>query len=335
MKRTLVALSSLLYLVQPFILSNAYAADTQFDSAQHTAFFQQLESQHNISKADAVAILQHAQLSDDVLTAIATPWEAKPWFEYYPIFLTERRLGNGLKFWREHHATLARAEREFGVPAQIIVAIIGVETFYGGYLGRHKVLDALYTLAFHYPPRETFFRSELGHFLALVKEEQLPATELMGSYAGAMGFGQFISSSYRAYAVDFDGDGQRDLLTNPVDAIGSVANYFAKHRWQASQPIAAPAWVSRGTNIDEFVSNRGQQLTHTVGQLLDAGIHFTTEADRATKARLFKFDEPAGNASYWVALPNFYTITRYNHSPLYAMAVFQLSEQLRRGAQGL
>lgn len=187
MKRTLVALSSLLYLVQPFILSNAYAADTQFDSAQHTAFFQQLESQHNISKADAVAILQHAQLSDDVLTAIATPWEAKPWFEYYPIFLTERRLGNGLKFWREHHATLARAEREFGVPAQIIVAIIGVETFYGGYLGRHKVLDALYTLAFHYPPRETFFRSELGHFLALVKEEQLPATELMGSYAGAMG----------------------------------------------------------------------------------------------------------------------------------------------------
>lgn len=334
MKRTLVAFSAFLYFASPWVATPAQAAEVNFNSAQHAEFFQQLENQHSITQSDALAILQHAQVSDEVLTAITTPWEAKPWFEYYPIFLTEHRLEQGLKFWREHQATLERAEREYGVPAQIIVAIIGVETFYGGYLGRHKVLDALYTLAFHYPPRQTFFRSELGHFLALVQEEKLPATELMGSYAGAMGFGQFISSSYRAYAVDFDGDGQRDLLTNPVDAIGSVANYFAKHRWQAGQPVATPAWLGRNSNVDAFISNRGQQLTHTVGELFDAGIHFTTEADRATKARLFKFDEAAGNASYWVALPNFYTITRYNHSPLYAMAVFQLSEQLRRGAEG-
>jgi|SRR5690554_112632 len=332
MKRTLIALSSLFLFTQP--VGHSFAQATDMSSPEHNAFFQKLASEHKISRADAMAILEQAQVSEEVLEAIAKPWEAKPWFEYYPIFLTERRLEQGLNFWREHQTTLERAEREYGVPAQIIVAIIGVETFYGGYLGRHKVLDSLYTLAFHYPPRETFFRSELGHFLALVQEEKLPATELLGSYAGAMGFGQFISSSYRAYAVDFDGDGQRDLISNPVDAIGSVANYFAKHKWQAAQPIATPAWVSQGANVDAFISNRGQQLTHTVGELLDAGIHFTTEAERDTKARLFKFDESAGNASYWVALPNFYSITRYNHSPLYAMAVFQLSEQLRRGAQG-
>ncbi len=336
MKRTLVALSSLFFLVQPFNLATAQTDQQLVDltTSKHAEFFQQLNNTYNIDRATAERILQQAQVSEDVLEAIAKPWEAKPWFEYYPIFLTERRLEQGLKFWREHQSTLERAEREYGVPAQIIVAIIGVETFYGGYLGRHKVLDALYTLAFHYPPRETFFHSELGHFLALVNEENLPVTELLGSYAGAMGYGQFISSSYRAYAVDFDGDGQRDLLTNPVDAIGSVANYFAKHKWQAGQPVAIPAWISQGANLDPLVSNRGQQLTHTVGELLDAGINFTTEADRNTKARLFKFDESAGNASYWVALPNFYTITRYNHSPLYAMAVFQLSEQLHRGAQG-
>lgn len=299
------------------------------------AFFDNLKRQHNISRERAEAILNQAQVSEDVLEAIARPWEARPWYEYYPIFLTERRLAQGLEFWREHKETLERAEKTYGVPPEIIVAIIGVETFYGNFMGRHRVLDSLYSLAFHYPPRSTFFTSELGHFLALVEEENLPATELMGSYAGAMGYGQFISSSYRAYAVDFDGDGVRDLLNNPVDAIGSVANYFARHHWRAGQPIAIPAWPSRGADLESLISPRGQQLTHTVKALHDAGINFTTEASPDTRARLFKFDEAAGNTSYWVALPNFYAITRYNHSPLYAMAVYQLSEQLRRKAQVL
>lgn len=331
--KTTLGQSLLLLCLATFTFSDSFAQD--FQQAAYQEFFQQVEKQHKISPAAAQAILQQASLNQDVLTAIARPWEAKPWFEYYPIFLTERRLQQGLQFWQEHQATLARAERKYGVPAQIIVAIIGVETFYGHYLGRYSVLDALYTLAFHYPPRATFFRSELGHYLALVQEEKLAATELVGSYAGAMGFGQFISSSYRAYAVDFDGDGQRDLFTNPVDAIGSVAHYFAQHKWQAKQAIAVPAWPQANTDLTAYVSSRGQQLTHTVASLQQAGIAFTTEANAETPARLFQFEEANGNFSYWVGLPNFYAITRYNHSPLYALAVFQLSEQLRRGAQGL
>ncbi|RUO44428.1 lytic murein transglycosylase B [Aliidiomarina taiwanensis] len=313
----------------------ATASETAAANSQHATFYQELESKHQVPRVQAERILAQAQVSDAVLEAITTPWEAKPWYQYYPIFLTPSRLEKGLAFWQEHKESLERAEQTYGVPAEVIVAIIGVETYYGGYLGRHKVLDALYTLAFHYPPRARFFRSELGHFLALTQEEQLNPTELMGSYAGAMGYGQFISSSYRAYAVDFDGDGQRDLLTNPVDAIGSVANYFAKHHWQPGQPIATPAWVGATTDTSAFISNRGQQLTHTVADLQSAGIRFTTEAAPGTKARLFKFEEENNEASYWVALPNFYSITRYNHSPLYAMVVYQLSEQLRRGAQGL
>lgn len=300
--------------------------------AELETFYQQLQEQHQVSRADAEAILAGAKVSEEVLEAIARPWEARPWYEYYPIFLTERRVEHGLAFWKEHKETLERAEREYGIPVEIIVAIIGVETSYGQFMGRHRVLDSLYTLAFHYPPRQRFFRSELGHFLALVSEENLPAEELMGSYAGAMGYGQFISSSYRAYAVDFSGNGQRDLLRNPVDAIGSVANYFARHNWQAGAPVASPAWVSPETEVAALTSGRGQQLTHTVAQLREAGVHFITDAPDTTRARLFAFQEPDEQMSYWVAMPNFYSITRYNHSPLYAMVVFQLAEQLRRKA---
>ncbi|RTE87457.1 MULTISPECIES: lytic murein transglycosylase B [Gammaproteobacteria] len=293
-------------------------------------FYEELEEKFQIDRTTAEQILQNAQRSQDVLDAIARPWEAKPWFQYYPIFLTESRVANGIAFWQEHQDTLLRAEEEYGVPAEIILAILGVETSYGQIMGRHRVLDSLYTLAFHYPPRAQFFRSELQHFLALVAEEQLDPSTLNGSYAGAMGFGQFISSSYRAYAVDFDQDGQRDLLNNPVDAIGSVANYFARHNWQRNQPIITPAWPSSEHEFNTLISSRGTQLTHTVGEIQEHHVAFTTELTSNTRARLFKFEEAQGNASYWVGFQNFYAITRYNHSPLYAMVVFQLSERLRR-----
>lgn len=223
---------------------------------------------------------------------------------------------------------MERAEAEYGVPAQMIVAIIGVETFYGEYMGNYRVIDALYSLGFYYPPRQTFFRSELGEFIRLAENEQLETLEIKGSYAGAMGFGQFISSSYRAYAVDFDGDGKRDLLNNKVDAIGSVANYFARHRWQQGQPVAIPAWPNRVDDLAALTNGRGQSLTHTVGSLREAGVDFITQMPDDTPARLFQFEEEEG-ASYWVGLPNFYAITRYNHSPLYAMAVYLLSEEIR------
>ncbi|TRW49412.1 lytic murein transglycosylase B [Aliidiomarina halalkaliphila] len=293
-------------------------------------FIQQMHKDHQIPPAETEALLRAATKSQPIIDAISRPWEARPWHEYYTIFLTDRRLQEGLAFWEAHEDTLIRARKQYGVPEEVIVAILGVETYYGRIMGQHRVLDALYTLGFHYPPRQTFFRSELAQFMLLTREESLPAEELMGSYAGAMGFGQFISSSYRHYAVDFDDDGQRDLLGNVVDAIGSVANYFARHHWRDAQPIAIPAWVSGDTDVAALTSGRGQVLTHTVGELHEQGVRFITAMPADTKARLFAFEEADGGHSYWVGLPNFYAITRYNHSPLYAMAVFQLSEQLRQ-----
>lgn len=289
-------------------------------------FIDMMVSKHQFDRDQVTAILQQAERNEDILAAIARPWEAKPWYQYYPIFLTEKRLQAGLKFWQQHQDTLARAEQEFGVPAQIIVAIIGVETFYGEYLGKYKVLDALYTLGFHYPPRAKFFRSELEQFLTLTREESLPLHELHGSYAGAMGYGQFISSSYRHYAVDFDGDNVRDLLRNPVDAIGSVANYFARHGWQSQQPVA----VQLGSDdyYQQWLSS-GLKPATTVAELQAAGLPVPASAELAETipAKVFAFELEQGH-DYWLGLHNFYVITRYNHSPLYAMAVYQFSQQL-------
>ncbi|MBL4631129.1 MAG: lytic murein transglycosylase B, partial [Paraglaciecola sp.] len=256
-------------------------------------------------------------------------WEAKPWHQYYPIFLTEKRLTKGLEFWKTHQKTLARAEQETGVPAEIIIAIIGVETFYGTYTGKYSVLDALVTLGFHYPPRATFFRSELAQLFLLAREEKFDITELKGSYAGAMGWGQFISSSYRHYAVDFDGDGVRDLLNNPVDAIGSVANYFKKHHWRPNSDIAFKAQVS-GTQYSALLSKK-LKYSNQWSQLQDAGVSISAaKLSQDMSVKLFEFKQAKGK-EYWVGLPNFYVITRYNHSPLYAMAIFQFSQQLKQG----
>ena len=311
----------------PLSAQQEVAPSAEIDAAKE-AFIEELATSHNIDPQRIRDVLANAERNEDVLGAIQRPWEARPWHLYHGIFLTERRIERGVEFWKTHQETLQRAADEYGVPAQVIVAIIGVETFYGEYMGNYRVLDALYSLGFYYPPRQRFFRSELAEFIRLAENENLDTLAVKGSYAGAMGFGQFISSSYRAYAVDFDGDGQRDLLNNKVDAIGSVANYFARHQWRKGQPVAIPAWPNRVSDIDALTSGRGQVLTHTVGSLREAGVDFVTQMPDDTPARLFKFEEEEG-ASYWVGLPNFYSITRYNHSPLYAMSVYLLSEEIR------
>ncbi|MFT5837539.1 MAG: membrane-bound lytic murein transglycosylase B [Flavobacteriales bacterium] len=292
-------------------------------------FIDLMVNKHQFSREVVETTLAKANKNQTILQAIAKPWEAKPWHQYYPIFLTEKRLTKGLKFWQTHQKTLARAEQETGVPAEIIVAIIGVETFYGAYLGKYSVLDALVTLGFHYPPRAKFFRSELAQLFLLAQEEKFDITKLKGSYAGAMGWGQFISSSYRHYAVDFDGDGVRDLLNNPVDAIGSVANYFKEHKWKANTDIAFKAQVT-GTQHSALLS-KSLKYSHQWSQLQDSGVSITAQIlSKDMSVKLFEF-ELANNKEYWVGLPNFYVITRYNHSPLYAMAVFQFSQQLKQG----
>lgn len=322
----------LMWTASPLLAQQEVGPSTEIDAAKE-AFIAELASAHQIDAERIRDVLANAERNEDVLGAIQRPWEARPWYRYHGIFLTEQRIQRGVEFWQQHRDTLARAEAEYGVPAQLIVAIIGVETFYGEYMGNYRVLDALYSLGFYYPPRQSFFRSELAEFIRLAESEGLETFEVKGSYAGAMGFGQFISSSYRAYAVDFDDDGQRDLLNNQVDAIGSVANYFARHQWRKGQPVAIPAWPNRVSDLATLTSGRGQSLTHTVGSLREAGVDFVTQMPADTPARLFEFEEEEG-ASYWVGLPNFYSITRYNHSPLYAMAVHLLSEEIRYAFEG-
>lgn len=292
-------------------------------------FIDLMVDKHQFDRKMVESTLEKATKNDTILQSIAKPWEAKPWHQYYPIFLTEKRLTKGLAFWQTHRKTLERAEQESGVPAEIIVAVIGVETFYGSYKGTYSVLDALVTLGFHYPPRATFFRSELAQLFLLAKEENFDITELKGSYAGAMGWGQFISSSYRHYAVDFDGDGVRDLLNNPIDAIGSVANYFKKHHWKANNDVAFRAQIE-GTQYPALLS-KSLKYSHQWTQLQNAGVTIAASTlSKDMSVKLLEFEQK-DNKEYWVGLPNFYVITRYNHSPLYAMAVFQFSQQLKQG----
>jgi membrane-bound lytic murein transglycosylase B len=278
-----------------------------------------------LEPAEVEEMLAGLEPSQPVLKAISSPWERKPWYQYYPIFLTEERVEKGVAFWRRHAEVLERAEKEFGVPAAVIVAILGVETTYGGGQGTHSVLVSLYTLGFHYPKRGAFFRKELGHYLRLATDEGWAMDSTLGSYAGAMGMGQFIPSSYRRYAIDFDGDGKRDLFANTEDAIGSVANYFKVHGWKTGQPVLFPAEVSSDAHAG-LVSKK-LELNTTVGDLRKAGVTVSADLDPAGKARLFLFD--VENGTEWrVGLKNFYVITRYNHSALYARVVYELSVQI-------
>ncbi|GAA0857555.1 lytic murein transglycosylase B [Aliiglaciecola litoralis] len=298
------------------------------------AFVDKMVSQHQFDAEFVRQTLAKANINQAILEAIARPWEAKPWYQYYPIFLTEKRLAKGVEFWRKHAETLKKAQQETGVPAQIITAIIGVETFYGTYKGKYSVLDALYTLGFYYPPRATFFASELEQYFLLTREEGFAMDEVQGSYAGAMGWGQFISSSYRHYAIDFDGDGVRDLLNNPTDAIGSVANYFKKHGWKNNQAVAYPVSVDKNNAAITPLIRRDLKYMDTWQDLLDADVALAADItiDPKQSVKLLEF-ELQEDAEYWVGLPNFYVITRYNHSPLYAMAVFQFSEQLKQAME--
>ena len=288
------------------------------------SFVSELTAQGH-DRAHLEALLYKRTPTQTILNAISRPAEGKPWHQYHPIFLTDQRIKGGLKFWRDNEALLAKAEQQYQVPAQIIVAIIGVETMYGGNMGKFSVVDALYTLGFHYPPRADFFRSELAHMFTLAQEEGWDVTKPLGSYAGAMGMGQFIPSSYRNFAVDFDGDGKRDLFTNKADAIGSVANYFHKHHWHHGAPVTLQ--VSVKGDVSAFIQ-KGLDLNQTAGQLRRAGVQIQPMIADDTPVRLFAFDLADGSKEYWLALNNFYVITRYNRSPLYAMAVYQLSESL-------
>ena len=285
-----------------------------------------LELRLGVPADETRALLADARVLDSVLEAIQRPAERKPWHEYRKIFITTKRIARGADFWREHADSLARASERFGVPPEIIVAIIGVESYYGSHRGRLRVLDSLATLGFRYPKRSSFFLSELEEFVLLSSEERLDARSVKGSYAGAMGIPQFISSSYRHYAIDFDGDGVRDLIGSPEDAIGSIGNYLAMHGWRAGGTVAVPAEVEG----EEYrtVVEQGIKPHSSLASIRAAGVGFSVEADQEEQGALLEFEAKNGH-EYWVGLTNFYVITRYNHSRLYALAVFQLAQGIR------
>ncbi len=306
------------------LLSADLPALESVDSQRFEAFSEQMHKKNGFDAAAVRATLGQAKRLDSVLTAIARPAEYKPWFMYRPIFLTRERITGGINFWNEHAAALAKAEQEFGVPMSIIVAIIGVETSYGRNTGKYRVLDALTTLAFYYPPRADFFRSELENFLLLTRDEHLDPRLPTGSYAGAMGLPQFMPSSFRAWAVDFDHNGKRDIWGNPVDAIGSAANYLAQHGWQRNQPIALPVADAavNATHVSEKV-----QLVRTVAQYRALGVRTLDAAPDDLSAVLLGYEDKTAK-EYWLGFQNFYVITRYNRSPKYALAVVQLAEAI-------
>ena len=281
---------------------------------------------HQFEAAKIDEIFQAAEVKDSILEAINRPYEAKPWHSYRKIFLTEPRILAGIEFWQSHQSALEKISNQHGLPIEIIVAIIGVETSYGRITGNYRVLDALFTLAFNYPKRSAFFSRQLEEFLLLCREEKLVPTELKGSYAGAMGIPQFMPGSFRQYASDFDGDNLRDIWTNPGDAIASVGNYFKQHGWVKNAPVISAVQKSQA-DFSRFKTS-GLKLDTRLSVLRSHNIIPQANWQQDAAAKLIELEE-AKDFSYWIALKNFYVITRYNHSAHYAMAVYQLGQAIK------
>lgn len=291
-------------------------------------FIDKMVTEHGFEQAELEQVFADVEVKDSILKAISRPAEkSKPWHEYRDIFLTASRIDGGVEFWEQHKEALSQAEQTYGVPAEYIVAILGVETRYGGNVGGFRVIDALSTLAFRYPPRSPFFTSELEHFLILTREEQMSQLKPVGSYAGAMGLGQFMPSSYRAYAVDFDKDGQRDIWTNPTDAIGSIANYLAVHGWQPGESVVHRTQLNN--SLPEDITGKDLKPAFSREQLAVAGFSLDQLPAGKDKLSVIALTQTDGE-EYWLGRQNFYAITRYNHSRMYAMAVYQLAQAIRQ-----
>jgi len=310
------------------LVNQSIASTRTVDKQDMQRFIEEMARQHKFKRDELEALLDNARIHQSILDAIARPAEAKPWYKYRTIFLNQARINGGVKFWNDHAITLKKASQRYGVPAEIMVAIIGVETRYGRHKGSFPVIDSLATLAFAYPPRSRFFRGELKEFLLMTREEKIDPLKQMGSYAGAMGMPQFISSSFRNYAVDFDGDGYRDLWNNPADAIGSVANYFKRHGWKKGQPVVAPV-TTKGKKFKRLI-RRELKPGWTYSNLKKHGIKFKQTYPNQLKGTLLELDSGTKQPEYWVGWQNFYVISRYNHSAHYSMAVYQLAQEIRK-----
>ena len=311
-----LALVSLLMAFAAPVLAQSYAARDEVK-----AFIEDVVKRHGFKSAELTRLFAKVQRVDPALKLIL-PGEPLTWNDYRAQFVNETRVANGVAFWKENRRSLARAEKKYGVPAQYIVAIIGVETNYGRNMGKYRVIDSLSTLAFDYPPRSSFFRRELEQYLLLAREEGLDVFSTRGSYAGAIGIPQFMPTSLRRYAVDFNGDGRIDLAKSSADAVGSVANFLKEHGWQPGEPVFAKAKPSPDA-IAKFMDGSFEPR-HPVSELTAAGL----EIAPAPPSPDMPGTLVALGAEYRVGFRNFYVITRYNRSALYAGAVNDLGEAL-------
>jgi membrane-bound lytic murein transglycosylase B len=318
-------------------LCHAQAAHAQaFDPARADidAFIASVGKKHGFEAEPLVTLFAQVESKPAILQAIAKPAERTlAWDEYRPKFLIERRIARGAEVHGLKQAELERAATASGVPVDIMLGIVGVETFFGENVGKYRVIDALATLAFDYPPRQAFFRGELEQYLVMAREEGLDPLAPVGSYAGAMGLPQFMPSSFRSYAVDGDADGKRDLWNDWADVFSSVGNYLKVHGWRAGEPVLAAADASSANlaGLDEKLA-----LTETVGSLRARGVQFETSLPADAPAMLIAL-KVAGGTEYRVGFTNFYAITRYNRSHMYASAVSDLADAIgaRRSGQPL
>lgn len=290
------------------------------------AFVDEMVQKHQFERERLRRVFSQVRARPAVIRAISAPITARPWHEFRARYVNPGRITEGVRFWERNAPALARASAKFGVPEEIIVATIGIETRYGRNTGTFGVLEALATLAFHYPPRAELFRGELEQYLLLMREAGLNVLGTRGSYAGAMGIPQFLPSSYRQFALDFNGDGKRDLWNTAADAIGSVANYYQSFGWRAGGLIAVPAEV--GESDVEAVIAAGIRPHLKMADLLQQGVTPLAPVAEDAEAALFMVESDHG-PQFWLGLNNFYVITRYNRSVNYALAVYELARELR------
>jgi membrane-bound lytic murein transglycosylase B len=290
------------------------------------AFVERIVLKHDLDGVKLSEMLLAARVEPRVLQSMAAPGTAKPWRQFRPVYLNRHRIDGGVKFWDENEVALNRARDTYGVAPEVIVAIIGVETIYGKMTGTFRVIDALVTLSFEGTRRVEYFQSELEELLLLGRDRILDPLAVRGSYAGAMGWPQFMPSSLRKHAVDFDGDGRIDLWGSAVDVIGSVASYFRNFGWQLGADVALPARVLQGKAVDDLVA-LGIKPASDRSALERAGVSSERPLKDGERAALLLFEGDSG-PEYWLGLDNFYVISRYNRSQNYALAVWQLSQAI-------
>jgi membrane-bound lytic murein transglycosylase B len=296
-------------------------------------FIREMVERHGFVERELQFLFSRARREPAILAAIAPPTDAKArsWLDYRARFVTDARIAEGAEFWRRNAAALARAAQQHGVPEEIIVAIIGVETVYGRQMGTWRVIDALSTLAFDYPPRAEFFRGELEQYLLFARDAGIDVFSVRGSYAGAIGIPQFMPGSYRRFAVDFDGDGAVDLRASPSDAIGSVANFLVQHGWRRGERVELPARVVEGNAGDALrgLADAGMEPKTPLAELRRFGVETRTDLALDTPVALIELESPGAATEYRLGLRNFFVLTRYNRSALYASAVFDLAQEIK------